>query len=294
MKRLLCLLCLVLPWLAAHAAPTRVVALSWDGAEQLLALGITPLAVAERADYRRWVARPPLPPGVLDAGSRAEPNLERLAELKPDLILTDAALAGLRPRLERIAPTRVLLAFSSQHDNAATARALYLQLAREFGREADAHRRLQALDQRLAQLRRQLRQRYPQGAPAVCVIRVGSPTVVWLYGNNSMPQAALAALGLQPGCPVETGAWGVAQRRVVDLAQLGDTHVLAIAPLDPGGPLWQSPLWRAMPFVRAGRFATMRSTWTYGGVFSLQYLAEAIADGLAHFDNAPKVHLHID
>ena len=35
-----------------------------------------------------------------------------------------------------------------------------------------------------------------------------------------------------------------------------------------------------MPFVRAGRFASVRSTWTYGGVFSLQYLAEAMVEGI--------------
>lgn len=266
--------------LATSATPTRIVALSWDGAEQLLELGVTPLAVAERGEYQRWVGRPRLPPGVLDAGSRSEPSLERLAELKPDLILGDAGLTGIEARLARIAPTRLMRPFSTGHDNAAAARVLYLQLARDLGRDAYAKARLAALDARLAQLRAEMRRRYPRGAPAVCVIRVGSPTVIWLYGNNSMPQAAARAIGLRPGCPVDGGAWGVAQRRVTDLAGLADTTVLALAPLEPGGPLWQSPLWRAMPFVRTGRFATLPATWTYGGVFSLQYLAEGIAAGM--------------
>jgi ferric hydroxamate transport system substrate-binding protein len=265
----------------AHAASTpRIVALGWVAAEQLLELGIAPLAVADRDDYRRWVVRPALPASVLDAGSRSEPNLELLLGLRPDLIVTDGTLDDLLPRLERIAPVLNLHPFSSRHDNAASARALYLQLARRLDREAFARQRLLALDARLAQLRRQIAVRFPHGVPPVCLIRVGSPTVVWLYGDNSMPQAATRALGLRPGCPVSTGAWGVAQRRSADLAVLGDSIVLAIAPLEPAARLWQSPLWRAMPFVRAGRFAAVRSTWTYGGVFSLQYLAEAIVAGV--------------
>ncbi|WP_215781764.1 ABC transporter substrate-binding protein [Paludibacterium sp. B53371] len=266
--------------LAAQAVPQRIVALSWDAAEQVLALGVTPLAVADRADYQRWVARPALPPSVQDAGSRLEPNLELLARLKPDLILIDGALADLQPRLAHLGPVLSLQAFSVDHDNAAMARQIYLQLATVLGRTAYAQQQLRRQQTQLAQWRVRLAARYPAGAPAVCVIRVGSPSAVWLYGRNSMPQAAIQALGLRPGCPVETGAWGVAQRRVSDLARLSGTAVLAIAPLAPGGALWHSPLWQAMPFVREGRFAAMRPSWTYGGVFSLLYLAEGVVQGL--------------
>lgn len=280
MKRMLTCLCLWSLAGALQAAPVRIVALSWFAAENLQALGVIPLAVADLADYRRWVVRPALPASVLDAGSRSEPNLELLARLKPDLIVSDATLADLTPRLARLAPVLVQSPFASGQAPEASARTQLLQLARRLQREPEARARLAALDARLAMLRAQVAARYPHGAPAVCVVRMGSPTVVWLYGRHSMPQAAADAIGLRRGCPVATGAWGVAQRRVGDLAALGEATVLAVAPLEPAGRLWTSPLWQAMPFVRAGHFASLSPTWTYGGVFSLQYLAEAMLDGL--------------
>jgi iron complex transport system substrate-binding protein len=46
----------------AMPAAKRIVALNWEAAENLLELGITPLAVADADDYRRWVAQPCCPP----------------------------------------------------------------------------------------------------------------------------------------------------------------------------------------------------------------------------------------
>lgn len=67
----------VMPWWysrAAAAAPiadaARVIALEWRPAELLLALGVTPLAIADAPKYRSWVAQPALPPSVLDVGLR--------------------------------------------------------------------------------------------------------------------------------------------------------------------------------------------------------------------------------
>ena len=65
---------LLLP-LAAHASLNsktefpdlnRIVALEWLPIELLMTLGITPLAVAEIANYRLWVQEPQLAPSVLD------------------------------------------------------------------------------------------------------------------------------------------------------------------------------------------------------------------------------------
>src|SRR5690606_22500578 len=86
------------------APPRRIVALTWEAAEQVLELGITPLAVADADDYREWVVRPELPASVLSAGTRLEPNLELLVELKPDLILISPVLADMQAQLARIAP----------------------------------------------------------------------------------------------------------------------------------------------------------------------------------------------
>ncbi|WP_067583155.1 hypothetical protein [Endozoicomonas ascidiicola] len=53
--------------------------------EQLLELGVTPIAMSDKTGYTDWVGQPALPDSVEDLGTRAEPNLEKMANLKPAL-----------------------------------------------------------------------------------------------------------------------------------------------------------------------------------------------------------------
>lgn len=261
-------------------SPQRVVALSWEAAEQLLELGITPLAVADADDYRQWVVRPALPAATLSAGGRLEPNLELLASLKPDLIIISPSLLDMRPQLARIAPVLYFDAYRHDHDNAQVARDIYLQLAGLFGRSALAQQRLAAMEQGFARLRGRLRQHFGAQLPRVDVVRFASPAVVYLYGSNSMPVHALQRLGLGSTPQPAASVWGVSQLKVAQLGQLRHSVVLYQQPFAQAGKLFGTPLWRAMPFVAQQRFAAVRSTWSYGGIFSLYYLAEAMSAAL--------------
>ena len=277
-----CLLGFLLLWLTpawASDAP-RVAALSWEATEHLLMLDVTPLTVADAGDYRAWVVRPTLAEGVPSSGSRLEPNLELLAELQPELIVIPPVLEDIRPLLERIAPVQVYQGFSQQHDNQQVQREAFLDLARSLGREALAEQRLQAMDVYLAQWRERLQAHYAEHLPAVTVIRFSSPTAAFINGPNSMPQHALALLGLQPALDLAPSPWGITQVPITALGRIEEGVVLHIEPFAQEAQLFASPLWQAMPFVREQRFAAMPSTWTYGGVFSLQYLAEAIGEAL--------------
>jgi iron complex transport system substrate-binding protein len=130
MKHGTMLLCLpLLCWLPlAEPAEPRIAALSWEPAEHLLQLGITPLTVADAADYRDWVVHPTLPAEVVNAGSRTEPNLERLAQLHPELILITPLLEDMRQPLERIAPVLSYGDFTQPRDNLQLQRDNYLRL----------------------------------------------------------------------------------------------------------------------------------------------------------------------
>ena len=128
-------------------------------------------------------------------------------------------------------------------------------------------------------MRERLRTHYGERLPAVTVIRLSSPTAAFINGPNSMPQHALALLGLQPAMDLAPSPWGITQVPITALGRIKEGVVLHIEPFAQQAQLFASPLWQAMPFVREQRFAAMPSTWTYGGVFSLQYLAEAIGSG---------------
>jgi len=283
MRRRDCLLALAaLPWLPrlALASTPRVVALSWESAEHLLMLDVEPLGVADAGDYRSWVVRPTLPPVVPSVGSRTEPNLELLAQLRPELITLPPLLADLRPRLERIAPLLQHRAFAEQGDNYLSQRKDYLQLARRLQREALGEARLAQLDLRIAALRERIQRHFAGRPPKVTVVRFSSPSVVFVNTANSMVQRALDLLGLQPAQALAASPWGIVQWPVTALGQLDDGVVLHIEPFAQQQQLFSTRLWQAMPFVRAGHFGAMRSTWTYGGAFSVEYLAEAISDAL--------------
>ena len=85
-----------------QAAPLRVVALDWACAETAQALGVTPVGMAQLADYRLWSGDLPMPQSVVDVGLRMEPNLELIRALRPDLILLSPMQQASVPLLERI------------------------------------------------------------------------------------------------------------------------------------------------------------------------------------------------
>lgn len=284
-------LALWLVYAACAAAPgaRRVVSLTWEGTEQLLELGLAPVGAADVGGYRNWVARPALPAQVVDVGSRSEPNIEIIEQLHPDLIVISPMLAALRGQLERIAPVASLDGYRNDHDNVQAARRDFLHLAHRVGRQAQAARRLAMLDQRLAQLRGDLLRHYHGAPPAVTVMRFSSAAVAYIYGANSMPVHALRMLGLQSGHAGPPGGWGYSQVRIVDLAPLPG-RVLYMPPFYQADQLYPSRLWRALPMVREHRFTAMRTTWSYGGICSIQYLAEAIAEAMYTLDHQQGNH----
>lgn len=262
--------------------PSRVVVLTWESTEQLLELGITPIAVADRDDYRTWVGRPAIPSGVINVGSRSEPNLGLLAELKPDLIVMGPQHQGLQPALSRIAPTLSIEAYSASHHNPTVAREIFLQLARVFQREAYARQRLQQLDEQFSAWRAAINGHFQGHPPAVCLIRFNSPTVFNIYGDNSMPDAVMKRLGLVSACPVPSSAtpWGTQQRRTLELAELKQGELFYFEPFTQHKRLFDSTLWQQFPLVRQQHVHALPSTWTFGGEFSLGYIAEELTQAL--------------
>jgi iron complex transport system substrate-binding protein len=260
--------------------PQRIITLSWAIAEDLIELGIEPLAIADIHGYQEWVVRPSLPPQITDVGTRNEPNIERIADLKPDMIIITDQQAELIEHLKKIAPVLYFTAYDSRHNNYEVARHIFLELARLFDRMDVANQKLAALDSHLTHLKNTLAAHFVNKLPPVTCVRFNNTSVLWIYGDNSMPQYALGLLGFQPALPQPATQWGVTQKKVTELGKIKDGIVLHIEPFDQADKLFTTPLWKAMPFVRNGHFAAVKSTWTYGGLVSIQYLAESLAEAL--------------
>ena len=267
--------------------PTRIATLNWELTENAIELGVTPIAVADIKGYKEWVARPVLPDASDSIGDRAEPNLTKLAQLKPDVILIGAAVKSLQSRLEKIAPVVFFDTYQKDHNNAQAADETFLALAKLLGKEEVA---TQKLDQRtavFAKLKAQLDAKYPEGLPKVASMRFASTTSAYVYGKNSMPEYALAALGIDNALSIDNSQWGVTQKKIRDLREVNDNVLLYFQPFYEEEKLNSSPLWQAMPFVQQGKVAPVAATWTYGGAMSLQYLAEAMTTALLGIANNP-------
>ena len=278
------LLCLASPAISQDAPPKRIAALSWGLAENLLALGVDPVAVADVEGYRTWVGTPGLPDTTRDVGLRAEPNLEALAEVAPDLILVSDQQKDIAAALRGIAEVWIVESFDAGQDNAAAARTALLDLGAKLGRTDEAHATLDDIDARIAAAGVRVREHFDGAPPPVLPIRLLTPTTVRVHGANGLALAALEGMGLTHPDPGEATAWGFVQRPVEDLAAYEDAAVINFVPFAGRDELYSTQLWSFMPFVRHGRFAEAGPVWTFGGALSVASLAEAMADALVSLD----------
>ncbi|MGO2305163.1 MAG: iron-siderophore ABC transporter substrate-binding protein [Providencia sp.] len=267
-------------------SPERIVVLDWDLLEQVLSLDIIPVGATEINSYNQWVVMPEAPKSIDEVGTRAEPNLEKIASLKPDVILATSAQQDLIPLLQRIAPVVYLTNFSAQDDAAIVAIRHFKTLATLFNKQQQAEKQLAQLDKQFELLRAKLAQVYPNNTE-VTVIRFSTLTSVFLPTENASINYVLQRLGLKPAVKLPARPWGITQRRINELSRIDDGYVLFLRPFPDEKKLADARLWQAMPFVRNNQVNGVIPVWNYGGVYSLQRMAQAITDSLLEIAPAP-------
>jgi iron complex transport system substrate-binding protein len=96
--------------LTLHGVPQRVVALEFSFVDDLAAVGVKPVGIADDNNTNEIIptVRAEVA-GYTSVGLRASPNLETIASLHPDLIIADATRdAAIYNQLQAIAPTIAL------------------------------------------------------------------------------------------------------------------------------------------------------------------------------------------
>ena len=133
----------------------KVISLSWSATEALLALGVTPVGVADPNGYSEWVNSPPLPNDVRNIGTRAEPNLAVIYSLKPDLII-----GGPSHNSEQLGktgtPVLILDTFRADHDNGKAIDQDFLKIATAIGKTTEAEKYLKQRDKNIQQWKQKL------------------------------------------------------------------------------------------------------------------------------------------
>lgn len=264
-----------------NETPQRIVALNWWLAEHLLALGITPVGMADLESYREWVAEPSAPESVKSVGRRQAPNLEAIRALKPDLILVTGHLKAAVPALQAIAPTLVQTTYGTDSNPWEKAREHLLALGKIVNREGKARAVIAQADKDLSETRRQLSEAGLADQPAF-VVRFLDDRRMRIHGENSMLNQALEQAGLNNVWHRPTNVWGFTPGTLADLGGYPNAWLIYIEPWPDADRkrLQASGLWPYVPMAKTGRITGVGPVWTFGGVISVPRMAHMLAEKL--------------
>lgn len=273
----LCASALARPVFSREGAVPRIAALEHRIVETILALGIAPVAMQDPFNYRRWTVEPALPGSVLDVGTEPEPNMEYLAELRPDLILIPEERQDLA-RLAAIAPLERLRMTPgggvSEYDH-------FIHMTRAAGTLLDREREArQVADGVEAEVDRTGRLLSPLGGKPLYLATLVDERHVWVYGRANLFQTVLDRAGLTNSWNRDSLFEAVGIER---LAERPDASLIYIQNNQPGLPagLDDSPLWHALHFVREGRVHGIPSVTPFGALPTAGRFARLLTGALA-------------
>lgn len=247
-----------------EGTPERVVVLDTGELDAVLALGVTPVGAVRTdvsAELPGFVEAAGVDPAdVAEAGTITEPDLEAIAALEPDLILSNVVRhEALYEQLSGIAPT-VMAEYIGT-----TWKENLLLAGEALGRSEEAERLLAGYEERAAAVGDAF------GDPAaleVSVARFIDATTVRLYSPNSFIGTVLADVGFaRPATQQVDDTFAEVGHEQVDQAD-GDLLFWSGYGDDGAGAAGQvsaGPLWQSLQAVQAGRaYAVDDDRWFLG------------------------------
>ena len=257
--------------------PQRIVVLTNEGSEAVLALGFKPVGAV-----RSWTGSPwykhiaDKMDGVEVVGEESAVNLELIAGLQPDLILGNKTRQEkIYDQLSAIAPT--VMSERLRGDWKVNF-ALY---ADALGKKAEGDAQLKAFDDKAVKLSEALGDKK---AEKVSLIRF-MPGLTRIYYNDTFPGMIFAQVGIaRPAVQDKPGfADDVTKERIPEFD--GDRLFYFVYETGNGKASKQSeewlaePLWQNLPVVKAGKAVPVDdAVWnTAGGVIAANLLLDDIA-----------------
>lgn len=168
--------------------PARIVALGYFEIEALMSLGLQPIAAPSVVVDN--LLHLPSASAIADTGLPKDPNLEKIATLKPDLILTNQLFtdAASYPRLSQIAPTVVF-----DVNGHAEWQKLTRLCAETLGKDAEVARLEADYEAKLEAFRSQLSEEASQIQVSVASFYAER---ISLFGRDTFTGTVLAAAGV--------------------------------------------------------------------------------------------------
>lgn len=256
--------------------PQRIVVLTNEATEALLALGVAPVGAVESWKGDPWYDYlMPMMGGVTLLGAEGAVNLEVLAALEPDLILgSKVRQENVYEQLSAIAPTVMTETLGAVwQDNLAV-------YAEAVGRTEQAEATLAAFEARIAAIRAALG---PAVEEEISLVRF-SPARTRMYLKESFCGAIIEAIGFRrPAAQDKDGfAEDLTKERIPELA--GD-RIFYFSP-DPNDQEAEAnladwlddPLWQSLEAVRNGNARRVSdAVWiAAGGIYAANIVLDDI------------------
>ncbi|MQA01652.1 MAG: ABC transporter substrate-binding protein [Streptosporangiales bacterium] len=266
---------------------TRVVALEWALVEDLLAVGVQPVGVADVKGYNTWVSAEPAPKSIKDVGLRQEVSIDSVAELNPDLILGDSTntCGKTLKQFQKIADT---LCFdgTDPKDNFGYMQDQFTAIAKSVGKEKEAEKQLDALDAKIADGKKKLAAAGMSGkefAGAHGWTEKGAP-VIRMFGKGSLGSDIAEQMGMKNGWKGKTDEWGLSTTDVEGMTKMGDVHLFYIAPVDNifKTTLPKNRIWQNLTCVEKKQVYQLDGgTWLFGGPSSASQFVDELVKAYA-------------
>ncbi|MGW9169534.1 iron-siderophore ABC transporter substrate-binding protein [Agromyces sp. NPDC055658] len=270
------------------APAEKVVALEWNTAENLVALGVMPAGVADVAGYTAWVQSEPLDEGVTDVGMRGEPSVDAIAGLAPDLVVTTTDLPEtVIAQVEEFAPVLVVRGADASNPIGQMESNLE-RIATATGTEEAGEALLDGFHAEIDEGRAAIEEAGLAGTPFMMSDSWASGGQVSIrpFTEGALLTAVTEELGLENAWTGEGDAdYGLGSTDVEGLTGLGDLQFLYITNGEADAyavDLADNAVWKSLPFVQSGNVHRLPDgIWMFGGPSSMNDYIDAVVDTLA-------------
>ncbi|MCK8100205.1 MULTISPECIES: ABC transporter substrate-binding protein [Bacillus] len=251
--------------------PKRVVVLELGFIDTLLDLGITPVGVADDNKAKQLINKDVLKKidGYTSVGTRSQPSMEKIASLKPDLIIADTTRhKKIYDQLKKIAPTIALHNLNADYQDTIDAS---LTIAKAVGKEKEMEKKLTAHEEKVNETKRKI------SANSQSVLLIGNTNdTIMARDENFFTSRLLTQVGYQYAISTsdnkKTGNGGDSVNMKMTLEQLlkTDPDVIILMTgktddIDADGkrPIEKNVLWKKLNAVKNGHvYHVDRQVWS--------------------------------
>jgi iron complex transport system substrate-binding protein len=274
--------------ISLDAPATKVVALEWNTAENLVALGVMPVGVADVEGYTAWVKSEDLDESVTDVGQRGEPSIDAIAGLAPELVVTTTDLSeSAIAQIEEFAPVLVVRGANASDAIGQMEKNLN-NIATATGTEDEATELIESFDAKVAEGKAAVEAAGLSGTEFFMNDAWASSGQVSIrpFAQGALLAEITEELGMKNAWTGEGDAdYGLGTTDVEGLTALGDVNFFYITSGDADvyqNELATNAVWTSLPFVQSGKVHRLADgIWMFGGPSSMNDYIDAVIAAVA-------------